>query len=315
MSQNPIQPFLGKFDTMLLDGGLATMLEARGYSLNSTLWSAQLLVEEPDVIRQLHEDFLLAGADCLITVSYQATIAGFAEVGINQAEAENLLRLSVQLACQARDRFWENPHNRIGRLRPLVAGSIGPYGAYLANGAEYTGDYGITADELFHFHRRRWQILATSGVDLLAVETLPSFTELKQLCQLLAETPNIWAWFSFSSLDGEHLCDGTPFAEALDLLNGIERVVAMGVNCLAPKHVPAFLQLAHSATDLPIIVYPNSGEKYDATCNRWIGEREPVQFGELGVTWKKGGAKLIGGCCRTMPAHITELRAKLVATP
>ncbi len=311
--ENPFHPFIQSGQVCILDGGLATELEARGHDLNHTLWSARLLIEKPDAIQQLHSDYLKAGADCIISASYQASFPGFAQHGVDRRTGEGLLRLSVQLAQAARDDFWADEGNRNGRLRPLVAGSVGPYGAYLANGAEYSGDYGLDQEGLYLFHKARWQILADSGADLLAVETLPSLPELKALIKLLEGSPAIWAWFSFSCRDGAHICDSTPITTCLDLLHRVERVAAVGVNCTPPQLMPALLQKIRSHTRLPIIIYPNSGERYDADQNRWYGEREPTAYSELGAEWRRGGASIIGGCCRTHPTHIERLRKKLVA--
>ncbi|MCP4421158.1 MAG: homocysteine S-methyltransferase, partial [Chloroflexi bacterium] len=167
---NPIRPFLNYQNVFILDGGLATELETRGHNLDDPLWSAKILLEQPEAIRQLHSDYLWAGADCVISASYQATLPALQAHGFSESEAADLIRLSVQLAQEARDQFWAIKANRRWRLRPLVAASVGPYGAYLANGAEYTGDYDLDEAGLLAWHRPRWQILASSGADLLACE-------------------------------------------------------------------------------------------------------------------------------------------------
>jgi homocysteine S-methyltransferase len=304
---NPIQPYLDKHGVLILDGGLATHLEAKGCDLNHALWSARLLRADPDVIRQVHLDYFWAGADCAITASYQATIAGFMRLGLTETEAEQLLRLSVQLAIEARDMYWGTV-NQTNRLRPLVAASIGPYGAYLANGAEYTGDYDLDEAGLVEFHRRRWHILAGSGADLLAGETIPSFVEGKALTRLLAETPDVFAWFSFSCEDGRCLHDGTPITRCADLLAHHPQVVAIGINCTPPRFIPDLIRELFAVTQKPIIVYPNSGEHYDATARRWHGLTIPAEFGTYSREWRKAGAALIGGCCRTTPEHIRQIR-------
>ena len=202
-ADDPITAFLDAQDVVILDGGLATALEARGHDLRDRLWSARLLVDDPAAIRAVHEAYLEAGADCVTTASYQATIEGFLTRGLTDDRAIELLRLSVHLACEARDRFWRAGEARRGRLRPLVAASVGPYGAFLANGAEYTGDYDLDEDGLHAFHRRRFAILAGAGGDLLACETIPSRAEGRALARLIDETPGARAWLSFSCRDGE----------------------------------------------------------------------------------------------------------------
>jgi homocysteine S-methyltransferase len=201
---NPITPFLETNDALVLDGGLATELEKQGHDLSDELWSARLLLDDPAAIRQIHYNYYWAGADCGISASYQATLDGLQARGLTVLQAIDLLRRSVQLVQAARDQFWQEYNERqqaeeklgsVGqprsakRLFPLVAASIGPYGAALADGSEYTGDYDLDEDALFEWHRQRWHVLARSGADLLACETIPSYNEARALLRLLRETP------------------------------------------------------------------------------------------------------------------------------
>jgi homocysteine S-methyltransferase len=310
---DPILPFLQQQGVLLLDGGLATELEARGLDLNDPLWSAKVLLEDPDVIRQVHIDYLRAGADCIVSASYQATLSRLQERGLTEAEAAENLRSAVRLAVEARDGFWSDPQNRPGRLRPLVAASVGPYGAYLADGSEYTGGYGLTSAELQAFHEPRWHVLAQVKADLMACETLPSHEEGRALLELLRATPGVYAWFSFTCRDAEHISDGSPLIEVLEELEDEPRVVAVGVNCTSPAFIPNLIGEARKATAKPIIVYPNSGERYDAGAKRWKGDTPAVDFGRASELWRAAGATLIGGCCRTGPGHVREIRSCLLA--
>ncbi|GAA2279962.1 homocysteine S-methyltransferase [Nonomuraea roseoviolacea subsp. roseoviolacea] len=285
--------------TLVLDGGLATHLEALGADLSDELWSARLLMEDPDLIRRVHADYFAAGANVATTASYQASIPGFLRRGASVAQAEHLIRLSVELAAQARDEAGGG----------LVAASVGPYGAYLANGAEYTGDYDLGEEGLLAWHRPRWEILASAGADLLACETIPSYAEARALARLLKETPGLKAWVSFSCRDGEHISDGTPIREAAALFTGDPQVVAVGANCTAPRHVPGVI--AALSGGLPVVVYPNSGETWDAANRRWLGLTDPVEYGQAAKEWERAGASLIGGCCRTTPDHIRQIRTHL----
>ncbi|MFI7447052.1 homocysteine S-methyltransferase [Nonomuraea sp. NPDC049714] len=285
--------------TLVLDGGLSTQLEALGADLGDELWSARLLLEDPALIRSAHAAYFSAGADVATTASYQASLPGFARRGLDAARAERLMRLSVELAAQARDEAGGG----------LVAASIGPYGAFLANGAEYTGDYDLDEDGLLAWHRPRWEILASSEADLLACETIPSYDEAKALARLLAETPAVKVWVSFSCRDAAHLNDGTPITEAAALFTGDSQVVAVGANCTAPRHIPGLI--ASLTGRLPVVVYPNSGETWDAGRRRWTGTADPVEYGQAAKEWQAAGASLIGGCCRTTPEHIRQIRAHL----
>jgi homocysteine S-methyltransferase len=306
-----LAPFLEAGGVLVLDGGLATELEKAGFDLDHPLWSARLIEEAPGEIAEVHGSYLEAGADCITTASYQATFAGFEREGRSREEAEGLLRRSVSLALETRDRFWAEARNRAGRKRPLVAASVGPYGAFLANGSEYTGDYDLDEAGLLDFHRQRFRLLAASGADLIACETIPSAAEARALGALLAESSGPPAWVSFSCRDGERIRDGTPLADCIVGLEALDRVAAVGVNCTAPSHVESLLRAAASVTSKPLVAYPNSGERYDPATRSWQRRSSPADWGELGRTWRRAGARLIGGCCRTGPAHVRSLRAAL----
>lgn len=306
---NPLAPLLARYPVLVLDGALATELERRGCDLHDPLWSAKVLIEAPDLIRQVHQDYFEAGADCAITASYQASVEGFMQRGLSRAEALDLICRSARLAMEARDAFWQEPSNRPGRPRPLVAASVGPYGAFLADGSEYRGDYGLSEAELMDFHRPRMAALLEAGVDLLACETIPCFSEARALVRLLAEFPNASAWFSFSARDEAYLWHGEPLAECAAWLDGQPQVVAVGVNCTAPRYVPALIEAARAVTRKPIVVYPNSGETYDPERRLWSGVSDAETFASEARRWYASGARLIGGCCRTTPDHIRSISA------
>jgi homocysteine S-methyltransferase len=309
---DPVQTFLEDQGFLVVDGGLATELEFAGHHLGDSLWSARLLAEAPDAIAQVHRDYLDAGADCIVSASYQATVPGFVRRGLSESGAEGLIRTAVHLAVQERDRFWSSEDNRAGRRKPLVAAGVGPYGAYLANGAEFTGDYDLDEEGLVGFHRKRWQILAATEADLLACETVPSFTESVALARLLSETPGARAWLSFSCRDSEHISDGTPIVQCVEALDENPQVLAVGVNCTAPSHISGLVEAVRSVTSKPIVVYPNSGEIYDAERKCWTGTADPDDFAGASLRWFDAGAGLLGGCCRTRPETIRRLRQALM---
>ena len=304
---NPLQDLLQRVPVLILDGALATELERRGRDLRDPLWSAKALYEAPDLIRQIHLDYFRAGADVAITASYQATVEGFMRRGLTREESLDLLGRSVRLALEAREEFWRAPDHRIGRIRPLVAASVGPYGAFLADGSEYRGHYGVSEADLRAFHRLRLGALLGAGPDVLACETLPSFAEARALVSLLAEFPEASAWISFSARDETHICDGTPLAECAAWLDACPQVVAVGVNCTPPRYLPALIKAVRAATDKPVVVYPNSGETYDTARRCWEGTATCAEFAAEAALWHANGARLIGGCCRTTPDHIAGL--------
>ncbi|SDG84693.1 homocysteine S-methyltransferase [Sinosporangium album] len=286
-------------DILVLDGGLASRLEALGGDLGDDLWSARLLADDPGAIRRAHRDYFAAGADVATTASYQATIPGLMRRGCSHREAEDLITLSVTLAMQARDEHGGG----------LVAASVGPYGAFLTGGVEYTGDYDLDEDALADWHRDRWHLLAASGADLLACETIPSYGEARALARLLDETPDARIWVSFSCRDESRISDGTPLREAAAVFSGHPRVVAVGVNCTPPRYIPSLIRCIDNC---PVVVYPNSGETFDPAARRWLGTAEPSAFAQAAAEWRAAGASLIGGCCRTTPEHISRVRAALV---
>ncbi|MFP3096200.1 homocysteine S-methyltransferase [Kluyvera sichuanensis] len=304
---NPLTSILTDHPFVLLDGAMATELEARGCDLADSLWSAKVLMENPQLIYDVHLDYFRAGAQVAITASYQATPDGFAARGLNEAQARSLIAKSVELVKQARDSYRaENPAAK----GLLIAGSVGPYGAYLADGSEYRGDYQRSAQVFQDFHRPRVEALLEAGVDLLACETLPSFDEIRALAQLLEAYPVAQAWFSFTLRDAQHLSDGTPLRDVLALLADYPQILAVGINCIALENTVEALEYLHSLTPLPLVVYPNSGEHYDAVSKTWHhhGEACATLEGYL-PQWLAAGAKLIGGCCRTTPKDIAALKA------
>ncbi|MDX1501536.1 MAG: homocysteine S-methyltransferase [Thermoanaerobaculia bacterium] len=312
---DPLAPLLERQGVAILDGGLATELERRGHDLSDELWSARLLVDRPDAIEELHFDYLAAGADCVIGASYQASFEGFSRRGLGSEEARTALERSVEVARAARRRFWSDPARRAGRRRPLVAASVGPYGAFLADGSEYRGDYGVSERDLLRFHRERFRTLAESGADLLACESIPSRPEATVLARLIADTPGIAAWISFTCRDGATLSDGTPLAEAAAEVEGAPGLVALGVNCTAPRHLSSLIELLGQATSLPIVAYPNRGEGWDAARRRWLPASGEPTLAAAAPEWVARGARLVGGCCRTGPSDIRRLRAALLSRP
>lgn len=297
---NPLVPFLENEGIVILDGALATELERRGADLRDPLWSAKILLENPDLIRQVHGDYFDAGADVATTASYQATIPGLMARGLSYEQAADALRLSVTLAVEARNQAGEGG-------RRIVAASIGCYGASLHNGAEYHGNYGLTVRELIDWHRPRMEILASSGADLLALETVPSLEEAEALTWLLREFPNTPAWLSFSCQDERRLCHGEPFAEAVDLANEAPNIVAVGVNCTPPRFIDGLLASVGGVAKKPLIVYPNSGESWDAAQHCWKGTNDAPDWSVAVRRWHRAGARVIGGCCRTTPETIRQI--------
>ena len=269
---------------LVLDGGLGTLLESRGNDVSSSLWSARVLRDHPDAVRAAHAEFAAAGADVLITASYQVGFGG----PIPDADVDTLLRRSVSLAREAGD--------------GLVAASIGPIGALRADGSEYTGDYGLDVEDLRRLHHRRLVVLADAGADLLAVETIPSALEVEALALELSDL-GVPAFVSLSADSAGFAAPGT-LAAALRIAASVPGVVAVGVNCCAPASVGPALA---DAPAVPLVAYPNTGERWDAVTRTWRGDA--AALADDAPSWVTAGARLVGGCCRSTPADISAIAA------
>ncbi|TCC22207.1 homocysteine S-methyltransferase [Kribbella speibonae] len=277
---------------VILDGGLSNALEDRGHDLSDALWSARLLRDAPAEIAAVHRAYYEAGAMVATTASYQASVDGFARAGVERAEAERLITSSVRIAREVRDEFDDR----------LVAASVGPYGAMLADGSEYRGRYGVSSQVLRDFHGPRLELLAAAGPDLLAVETIPDTDEAEVLVELLREL-DVRAWFSYS-IDGNHTRAGQPLTDAF-AIPAIPQVLAVGINCCKPTDVRAAVQTAVAVSGKPAIAYPNRGESWDAVARTWVGDGTGPAA--LAPGWVEAGAKYVGGCCRVSPDDIQAL--------
>lgn len=288
---------------VVLDGGMSNQLESAGHDLSDELWSARLLAERPEAITEAHLAYFEAGANVAITSSYQATFEGFAKRGIDRQEAARLLALSVELAQEAARQARDK-----GVRQPLwVAASVGPYGAMLADGSEYRGRYGLTVGELERFHRPRLEVLAAAGPDVLALETVPDAEEAEALLRAVRGL-GVPAWLSYS-IAGDRTRAGQPLEEAFAPAAEADEVIAVGVNCCAPEDVEGAVATAARVTGKPVVVYPNSGEAWDAEARAWNGRSTfaPEQV----LAWRDSGARLIGGCCRVGPDAVASIARTL----
>jgi homocysteine S-methyltransferase len=289
-----------------LDGGLATQLETQGCDIGDELWSAGMLQSNPSAIVDAHLAFLEGGAEIIISASYQASRMGFMSVGLSEQQADDLIVKSVELACAARKQFLE-AHPESG-LTPIVAASIGPYGAAMHDGSEYTGEYEVDEQDLRQFHEGRLRLLDKSGADVLACETIPNKLEANVLHDLLMDV-ELPAWVSFSCRDERCISDGTPLQIVSRFFRGHPKVLALGVNCTAPHLMTSLIgEIRMAAPDKAVVVYPNSGETYEVEDNSWRGTASPTDWGVETSAWLNAGAKIVGGCCRVGPEQIIAIR-------
>jgi homocysteine S-methyltransferase len=291
-------------EVVVLDGGLATELEARGFDLSDRLWSARLLLSDPGAIEDLHLDYFRAGARVATTASYQATVPGFGAAGLDRGAALDAIRTSVVLARRARDRFTAEDPGPDADL--FVAGSVGPFGAMLADGSEYRGDYDPGPTVLRDIHAPRIEALLEAGVDLLAFETIPTVREARVLLDLLVEF-GASGWLSYQCRDATVTAAGEPVEDAFAIAADVPGVVAVGVNCVAPRDVAALVASAMTASQRPGIAYPNGGDRWDAVSRRWQPTDGDGFDPVVAAEWTKVGATWIGGCCGTSPADIASV--------
>jgi len=287
----------------VLDGGLASELEFLGAHIDGPLWSAHVLEDAPEKVMAVHRAYIDAGADCILTASYQVSRMGYEEIGLPAKRADDALLRSVELA---RNVCCEFPERRV-----VVAASLGPYGAALHNGAEYLGNYDCTFAELVEFHRARIRVLAETefAADLVAFETLPSMEEALAIGEALEPWPDLAAWFSFTCKDVRHVAHGELLSECAKAVARFPQTTAIGVNCTAPGLITPLIAELQSASSKPIAVYPNSGEGWDAASRCWTGTADPAAYGALAAAWFAAGAQIVGGCCRTRPEHIRQVAA------
>ena len=289
---------------IVLDGGLSNVLEGMGCNLEHPLWTALLIQTNPELIIEAHLAYLEAGATCITSSGYQASIEGYMQLGLTKKNAEQFILKSLDLALKARQIYFEK--NRNGPSVSIAA-SFGPYGAFLADGSEYTGDYHASEEQLIQFHKSRIDLLEQSAADFFAFETIPSLQELSVLSKLL-DMSSKPSWVSFSCKNEVYLNDGHKISKAASLLSNHPTIFAIGVNCTAPKFISDIIgTLKEYAPDKKIIVYPNSGEVYHAKTKSWYGVSDPEAFEKMALEWNEKGADIIGGCCRIGPEHISRI--------
>lgn len=296
---------------VVIDGSMSTALEELGCSLNTRLWTAEILAEDPAKIKQVHKNYFAAGADCGITASYQASIPGLMERGCTRNEAERIIQSSVTIFKQARDEWRTAPETKktaASRPVPLCLASCGPYGAYLADGSEYRGNYGVSDEKLREFHEERAALLWEAGADLLLFETEPSLKEALIEADI-AENLGADYWISFSCRDGNHIWEGNAIAECARALSSHHpHLHVIGVNCTSPRYMTSLIREMRKETDLPIAVYPNSGMIWDDKRKVYVkNEEEQKSFGDYALEWMEEGAAAVGGCCTTIEDHIRQV--------
>lgn len=307
MKKASIENIIKENGIMVIDGSMSTALERLGADNSSALWTAGALAEHPELVKQVHLDYLRAGADCGITCTYQATIPGLTEHGYSHEEAERIIADSIRLFLEARDEWWEEEGRDSGRSYPLCLAGIGPYGAYLADGSEYRGRYGVSDQVLYDFHRRRLEIVKEAGADIALIETQPSLNEVI-IAADICEDIGMDYWVSFSCRDGFRINEGDLIWEcAAALSQERPHLVMIGVNCSKPEYITSLIREIKNACSLPVGVYPNSGLVYDAGTKTWSEPEGLQDFGAFALEYMKAGASAVGGCCTTDVEQIRQV--------
>ncbi|WEV50939.1 homocysteine S-methyltransferase [Lactobacillus sp. ESL0731] len=288
---------------LILDGAMSDELEKQGVPTNNKLWTAAALRDNLQAVYQAHWDYLQAGAQLIITDTYQANIPAFIKAGYTEQEAKELITDAVKIAKKARDDY----ERKTGKHN-FVAASIGSYGAYLANGNEFCGDYNLTSDEYLDFHLPRLKTVITQQPDCLAIETQPKLAEVTALLTWLAKNePQIPVYVSFTLHDTVRISDGTSLKKVVETVNNYPQVFAVGVNCVKPALVTPAIKTICQFTNQEIVVYPNQGYAYDSFSKTWLKINRTTDFYQSTKEWYEAGAHLIGGCCTTGPEQTREI--------
>ena len=290
---------------LALDGGLSNILSSYGLKFDKKLWTAGFLITNPEAVEKVHLDYLKAGAQCISTASYQATIEGFMASGLTEEKSEQLIKFSVTLAENARNQFLQT-RTKKGANLPLIAASLGPYGAFLADGSEYTGLYNSSRTDLFHFHKRRFELMLETPADIIAFETIPNKSEVEVICDLSTNS-NKPLWISFSCKDSNYLHDGSSLDEVVSMVNNFPSIFAIGANCYTPSLTSDLIKNFKTLTSKKIIVYPNSGEQYDPIEKVWKPGTGLNHIESAIESWIDLGADMVGGCCQLGTDFITRV--------
>lgn len=299
-------PALKLPQTVLLDGGMGRELRFRGVDILDTIWSANALLVAPEIVRQIHLDFISAGADIITTNTYGLVRANLAKEGIEKRFIE-LNKLACTLAVEARE---------IAGRSVMIAGSLPPLrGSYRP---DLVGDF----EEIEPLYREQAELLAWH-VDMLICETMSSAAEGKAAAQAACQTGKpVWvAWTLHEDRSGR-LRSGETISEAYAALGDLP-VSGVLANCCAPESITkAIPKLAETGVQYTG-GYANAfrsvpedwkinGDKQTDGLLELRPDLDPECYAEHAARWLKKGATVLGGCCGTRPAHIARLRQLVV---
>lgn len=286
----------------VIDGAMSTALEELGYNTQSELWTAAAIIDRPDLIYKVHFNYLKAGADLIMTDTYQANIDAFKKLGYSEPESKGFISHAVKIAQQARDDYEKETGKHA-----YIIGTVGPYGAYLADGNEYRGDYNLSFDEYKSFYYEKIKLIINAGADVIGIETQPKLSETKAILSIIHTLSPIPVYVSFTLKDATHISEGIKLSRAVANVAIDPYVSAIGVNCTKLEIVESALHIMKKVTKKPLIIYPNTSAKYNIKTKKWTKSSNSKDFKDYIIKWYNAGAQLIGGCCTTLPKEINEI--------
>jgi homocysteine S-methyltransferase len=285
----------------LLDGSMSFPLEQLGYNLKNKLWTGMALISDPDIIKNIHKDYINAGADYISTSTYQVSYDRLQNMGYQSSEIKKVFQKSVDIVKEAIKESRSKKEIKI-------VGSFGPFASYDPNASEYVGKYNSTDDEIKNFHLNNINIIEETDLDIILYETIPCIREIKILSKILSQT-NKEIWISITCNENIEFRDGSSFKEACKIISQIDQITTLGINCFSPLLVEKALKKLKKYSNKKTLVYPNSGEKYNPKDKYWSGKNE---FNNLMIkNWLSLSPDIIGGCCRVGYNNIKKMREEI----
>jgi S-methylmethionine-dependent homocysteine/selenocysteine methylase len=290
---------------LLLDGGMGRELRFRGVDVPETIWSAGALMTDPDVVRQIHSDYITAGADIVTANTYGVIKDDLAKVGIEDRFAE-LNTLACHLALEARARSQRDV---------LIAGSLPPLRG------SFRPDLVGPGDEIEALYQEQADLLALH-VDLLLCETMSSAAEGRAAARAACRTGKpVWVAWTLHEIRPGELRSGDSIDDAVAALDGLP-VSGFLANCCAPERVTDAMPRLMSSGGEWIGGYANTftpipqdwtlgGEKETDGLLTLRSDLDPASYTAHVADWLAAGATVVGGCCGTRPAHTAKMRAML----
>ena len=285
----------------LLDGSMSFPMEQLGYNLKNKLWTGKALINNPDLIKDIHKGYIDAGADFISTSTYQISFDRLKNMGYQSEEIKKIFQKSVDIV---KDAIEESKLKK----EIKIVGSFGPYASYDPEASEYIGEYDSTDIEIKKFHLNNIRIIEETDLDIILYETIPCLREIKILSEALSHSTKE-IWISITCNEEMEFRDGSSFKDACEIISKIEKITTMGINCFSPLLVKKAIDLLKKYSNKKILIYPNSGEIYNPKERFWTGNNE---FNNSMIkNWLSLYPDIIGGCCRIGYDDIKKMRVEI----